>query len=267
MPQNRHVQGGDVVEADIVVRSLGLRLPPNLRIEPHHHVWHQLVYATEGVMCVETPGGSWVVPPDRAVWIPAHFEHSIRMTGSVRMRTVYLRPGLAEHLPESCAVIQVTPLLRELVLETLRRGLLVDTVPEQARLAAVLADQIVSRREAPLEIKLPTEARARAVARKAQADLSRVTPMAELVKGCGASIRTIERLFLQETGLTFGRWLQRVKAQHAIEHLASGDSVTEAGLAVGYDSTSAFIAMFKRVLGETPGNYSRERTNTGEKGN
>lgn len=249
------------MEANIAVRSLGLRLPPSHVIEPHRHEWHQLVYATEGVMRVETAMGSWVVPPERAVWIPAGFEHSIRMTGAVRMRTVYLRPGLAAGLPESCGVVQVTPLLRELVLETLQRGMLLDTEPEQARLAAVLADQILRTREAPLQIKLPTETRARKVARRAQADLSRVIPLADLVQGCGGSVRTIERLFVQETGLTFGRWLQRVRALHAIERLAAGDSVTEAGLAVGYDSTSAFIAMFKRVFGETPGNYYRERAN------
>ncbi|WP_419191389.1 helix-turn-helix domain-containing protein [Saltatorellus ferox] len=149
----------------------------------------------------------------------------------------------------------MTPLLRELILETLRVGMLADDIPEHARLAAVLADQITHTREAPLRIKLPTDARARAVAKSAQVDLSLAVPLSELVRGSGASLRTIERLFVQETGMTFGRWLQRVKALHALERLAAGDSVTAAGLAVGYDSTSAFIAMFKRVLGTTPGHY------------
>ncbi len=206
-------------------------------------------------MRVDTDSGSWVVPPNRAVWIPAGFEHAIRMTGSVRMRTVYLRPGPMERLPASCCVIHVTPLLRELVLETLRLGMLRDDVPEHARFAAVLADQVLHTREAPLRVQLPTDPRARAVARNAQADLSSTKALAELVRGSGASVRTVERLFVRETGRTFGRWLQQVKALHALERIASGDSVTAAGLAVGYDSTSAFIAMFKRVLGRTPGSY------------
>jgi AraC-like DNA-binding protein len=264
MSQDRHVPGLGSAEADIAVRSLGLRLPPNFRIDPHQHDWHQLVYATEGVMRVETPTASWVVPPDRAVWIPAGFEHSIQMTGTVRMRTVYLRPGMADGLPLSCGVIHMTPLLRELVLETLQRGMLHDRVPEQARLAAVIADQILRTREAPLQIHFPADARACAVAIKAQADLARRVPIRVLVRGCGASVRTIERLFVQETGLTFGRWLQRVRALHAIGRLAAGDSVTDAGLAVGYDSTSAFIAMFKRVVGRTPGSLDRDRENQPE---
>ncbi len=206
-------------------------------------------------MTVDTRIGQWVVPPHRAVWIPAGVEHAVRMTGQVRMRTLYFRPDISGCLPESCCVITVTPLLRELILETMRLHMLDESVPEHARLAAVLTDQIVRTREAALQIKLPSDSRARRVAQNAQADLSRSQPISELVENCGASVRTIERLFLRETGMTFGRWLQRVKALHALERLAAGDSVTCAGLSVGYDSTSAFIAMFKRVLGTTPGGY------------
>ena len=258
MSQKRQLGTGDFSDADIVIRSLGLRLPANQRIEPHRHDWHQLVYATEGVMRVDTLSASWVVPPDRAVWIPAGLEHSIQMSGYVRMQTVYLRPDLAEGLRRSCGVIQVTPLLRELVLEVLQKGMLVETVPEHKRLAAVLVDQVLHTREVPAQIKLPADKRAFAVAIKAQSDLTRAMPLDELVRGCGASVRTIERLFLQETGLTFGRWLQRVRALHAVGRLAEGCSVADAGLTVGYDSTSAFIAMFKRVLGKTPGSYARD---------
>lgn len=245
-------------ERSIAVRSLGLRLPPNHRIERHTHDWHQLVYATEGVMTVDTPAGSWVVPPHRAVWIPAGCEHTVRMTGVVRMRTVYLRPAPVDQLPAACCVIHVSPLLRELILETMRLEMLADDVPEHVRLAGVLADQIIHTREAPLRITRPMDPRARVVARNAQADLSVTASIAHLARGSGASVRTVERLFVLETGMTFGRWLQHVKALHALERLAAGESVTAAGLAVGYDSTSAFIAMFKRVLGTTPGNYFRQ---------
>ncbi len=261
MPQNRQVHLVEVAEADILVRSLGLLLPRDQRIEAHQHDWHQLVYATEGAMRVDSRTESWFVPPDRAVWMPAGFEHAIQMTGRVRMQTVYLRPGLSQHPSLHCGVIAVSPLLRELVLETLQRGMLLRTIPEQARLAAVLIDQVVRPCEASLQIRLPRDARARTVARKVQADLSMVQPIGQLVQECGASVRTIERLFVQETGLSFGRWLQRIRALHAIERLGAGDSVTDAALAVGYDSTSAFIAMFKRVLGKTPGSYCRDQAN------
>lgn len=234
-----------------------MRLPASHHIGSHAHEWHQLVYATDGVMTVFTSTGTWVVPSQRAVWIPANFEHAVRTTGVVRMRTLYFRHDLSNQLPQSCCVIDVPPLLRELLLETMRLGMLTDDVPEHARLAGVLLDQILHKREVPLQVKLPQDARARRVAQSVQADLSATQPISELAQSSGASVRTIERLFRGETGLSFGRWRQRVKTLRALERLAAGDSVTAAGLAVGYDSTSAFIAMFKRVLGTTPGGYFR----------
>lgn len=239
----------------IIVRTLGLRFADGHRIAAHHHDWPQLVYATDGVMSVETPVGTWLVPHDRAVWIPAGFEHSVRMIGRVRMQTLYLVTDLSQHWPLRCCVITVTPLLREIVLETMRLGMLNEKIPEQARLASVLADQIIQTRTAPLEITFPSDARARRVAARVKADVTAARTIGEWAAGSGASIRTIERLFQKETGLTFGRWLQRLRALHALERLAAGDSVTAAGLSVGYESTSAFIAMFRRVFGTTPGDY------------
>ena len=209
------------------------------------------------MMSVDTPSATWVVPPDRAVWIPAGFRHAVKTSGVVRMQTVYLRPSITHRIPRSCCVLNVSPLLRELVLEALRQGMLEEAVPEHARLAGVLADQIAQSREARLQIRLPTDARARAVAETAQREIAVTKPIAVLARGSGASARTIERIFVEQTGMTFGRWQQQVKALYALERLAAGDSVTAAGFAVGYESTSAFITMFKRVVGTTPGHYLR----------
>ncbi len=253
----------DEGEAHLVVRSLALRLPSGQRLEPHAHPWSQLVYATEGVLTVTTDRGAWVVPPQRAVWIPAGFVHEVRTTGRVRMRAVYLRPGFAE-LPHECCVIQVSPLLRELVLAIVGRGMLRDDAPVDVRLAGVLADQIQDLPFAPLQVRYPVDERARRVVERVRMDLAASASIADLAIGSGASARTIERLFRQETGLSFGRWLQKVKALHALERLAVGDSVTAAGLAIGYESTSAFIAMFKRLLGTTPGAWFRREPATGK---
>lgn len=247
-------------EAAIVVRSLGLRLPSGHRIPAHSHPWPQLVYATRGVMSVETEVGVWVVPHQRAVWIPAGFEHRIEMNGAVHMRTVYLAPRLAAELSTDCSVVHVSPLLRELVLQTMRQGMLREGVPSEEHLAAVLADQIRETGDAPLSLDFPQDPRARAVAERVERELASSNfpagrTLAELAAGSGASVRTIERLFVQETGLTFRRWSQHLRVLRALQRLAAGASVTAAGLAVGYESTSAFIAMFKRTLGTTPGEY------------
>ena len=106
-------------------------------------------------------------------------------------------------------------------------------------------------RDIPFSLPLPTDPRAVRVAGGVIRNVASRATLAELAQGSGASSRTIERLFLDETGLTFGRWVQRAKALHALELLGSGVSVTSAGLSVGYDSTSAFIAIFKKVTGST----------------
>lgn len=239
-------------EAGLLVRSLALGLPSGHRIDAHDHAWPQLVYAAAGALSVEASGGEWVVPADRAVWVPEGVPHAVTATGRVAMRTLYLRPDLAAPLPRRCGVVSVSPLLRELVLEVVRRGMLDEGVPEEARLAAVVVDQIARTEDVPLALPELVDARAKRVATRVLARLDSTADLAALAAGSGASARTLERLFLAETGLTFGRWRQRARLLQALRLLASGESVTATALAVGYDSPSAFIAMFKRALGRTP---------------
>lgn len=259
-------------ERQIVVRSLALSLPNQFEIATHSHAWPQLVYAVGGVMSVETAKGTWVVPSHRAVWIPPGFEHAVRVTGVVRMRTLYFLPRFVNRFLrdrviqdgsfENCAAISVSPLLRELIWETFRVGMLTLDVPRHVTLAQMILDQVERTDAAPFEVKIPVDIRAQRVAREARANLASARSIAELVRGCGASTRTIERIFLNETGVTFGKWLRRTKALHALERIAAGDSVTAAALAVGYESTSAFIAMFRQCFGTTPGKYFSSAAST-----
>jgi len=252
-----------VDEDRILVRSLGLHLPSGHELPPHAHPWDQLVHATEGVMTVTVEAGSWVVPPARAVWIPAGLVHAVRTRGRVRMRTLYLRPDLADRVeaawPATCRVVAVSSLARELVLAILRIGMLLEGDAHHRRLVELLAHELRGTGEAPLELRTPLDPRARQVADAIRADPASTSTLAELAGHGGASPRTIERLFRRDTGLTFVGWRQRARALHALERLVTGDTVTEAALAAGYDSTSAFIAMFRRVLGTTPGRVARER--------
>lgn len=244
-------------EEAILVRSLSLGLPPGTALDSHRHTWGQLIYATRGVMTVNTEVGAWVVPPHRAAWVPAGVEHALRTTGAVRLRTVYVRPDLGERLSPTCGVLSVTALLRELVLEVVRRGMLREDVEADARLAGVLIDFAHETPQAPLELPWPRDPRAQRVARAARDHLADTSTLAELARGSGASARTLERLFTRETGLSFGRWRQQARLLGALEHLASGESVTQTALAVGFASTSAFITMFRRALDATPGSYFR----------
>lgn len=237
------------------MRSLGLGLRAGHSIAAHAHDWAQVVYAIEGVMRVRAGAGTWVVPSHRAAWLPPGVEHELHAHGDVQLRTIYLSPQLATKLPDACCVLSVSALLRELILEIHRVGMLLDGVPQERRLARVLVDRLRVTRQAPLELPWPRDPRALAVARAAHDALGRAVGLAELVVGSGASVRTIERLFVRETGMTFGRWRQQARLLGALALLAAGSSVTTTSLSVGFASPSAFIAMFRRTLGATPSRY------------
>lgn len=237
------------------MRSLAAGYLPGAILERHSHEWVQLVYASEGVMSVQTDEGTWIVPPNRGVWIPAQVGHSIAMSGRVSMRTIYFLPRLVKTLPQRCCVIKVSPLLRELILYAVAMGPLRRDVPEHRRVADFMLDQLRVLPALPLELPMPRDPRALRVAIRIRDEPGARATLADLAKAAGASRRTLERVFHADTGMTLGRWRQQARLQHAVQMLASGESVTATALEVGYDSTSAFIEAFSSILGATPGRY------------
>jgi AraC-like DNA-binding protein len=226
------------------------------RVVPSHvHDRDQLVYASRGVMTVRTADGMWVVPTHRAVWIPAAVPHSIAMSGSVAMRTLYLTPRLARTLPRTCCVVNVVPLLRELILHACAVGSLRRTVPRQRHLIDVLLDQLRGIQLVPLQLPTPSDPRARRVAQVLLADPGDRRPLARICRDAGASKRTLERLFQAEVGMTCGKWRQQVRLLQALRLLADGATVTHAAIESGYSTPSAFAYMFRKALGTTPTLY------------
>ena len=223
-------------------------------LSTHWHDVDQLIYAATGVAIVETAVGIWVVPPARAVWVPAATSHSIVMTGDVHLNSAYVRPGAAPIDRDRCCVVHVSPLLREVMLRgtsTTRRP----TDEAYDHLIAVFFDEVESAGLAPLELPLPTDPRAREVAVAFLADTSQRLTRAQWAKRVNTSERTLERLFAQETGTTLGRWQTQARLLEALRLLATGESVTRVAVDVGFDTSSAFIAMFRRALGTTPRRY------------
>jgi len=256
MTQTRHPgEATEQSEDRFQIRSLALNCPSGYVIDPHSHDWHQLIYASRGVMTVNTATGSWVVPSHRAVWIPARINHNIKMLGTVFMRTLYVRAGLSRLLPKDCCVVSVSPLLRELILHTIEIGMLDRGVPAQRRLTGVILDHLQTLRAAPLKLSMPRDSRALRVAETVRENPNDQRPLREIASEIGASKRTLERIFLAETELSFGKWRQQARLLHALGLLAAGQSVTSVALDVGYDSTSAFISVFKRAMGTTPSRY------------
>jgi AraC-like DNA-binding protein len=193
----------------------------------------------------------------RAVWIPAKTRHSVTMSGQVSMRTLYFLPRFVKGLRQKCFVMNVTPLLRELILHACTFKRLNRKTPVEKRILEIIVDQLQAVDSIPLQLPQPADARAMRIVQVLLANPGEQATLNKLCKECGASKRTIERLFLAETKMTFRKWRQQLRLLHALQLLASGEKVTGAALDAGYCSTSAFISMFKKQLGATPTRYFR----------
>ena len=228
---------------------------PGSFIRPHHHRISQLIYAAAGVITVETAQGIWVVPPTRAVWVPAYTAHSIKISGAVQLRTLQFGPDIPPIGTEKCFVVQITPLLRAGIIRGMDFPGDFGADSPEGRLASVIVDEIRSADVAPLHLPMPTDARARRVAVEFRADPSNRQPCEAWAHAAGASERTLERRFRAETGMSFGKWQQQARLLKALEILAAGQSVTVAAYDVGFRSPSAFIVMFRSAMGDTPSRY------------
>lgn len=241
-------------EPYLLVRSSASDLVPGQKIGEHAHDWHQLIHASSGVLMVWTERGSWVVPSSWAVWVPAGVRHRIRAAAPAAFRTVYVVPGCAEGLPEACAAITVSPLMRELVLRIVEIGMLDGRDAIEAAAAILLIDEIRSSPVPPFGLPEPqSDATRRVVERLFRGDAA--TGLAAIAREGGMSPRTLERRFLAETGMSIGRWRRRGAMLTAVERLATGMSVKQAAAAAGYATPSAFVAAFRAEFGETPGRY------------
>jgi AraC-like DNA-binding protein/mannose-6-phosphate isomerase-like protein (cupin superfamily) len=240
------------------VVALASDYPAGSRVAPHRHDRAQLVFASAGVMAVTTEAGTWVVPPQRAVWVPAATGHEIRMHGNVSLRTLYVEPGPATGLPEACRVITVSPLLRELILRAMEIPARYDQTGPDGRVMALILDELRLSTAAPLYLPRPSDRRLLRVTEALLEDPGDRRPLTAWAKHAGASPRTLARLFAKETGLGFRAWRQQARLLHALVGLAEGRPVTVLALDLGYHSPSAFIAAFKRAFGVTPARYFSE---------
>jgi len=229
--------------------------PSGFHLERHCHPSAQLIYASRGVMMVSTDRGRWVAPPQRAVWVPPLVSHAVRMTGDVQVRTLYLDPALLRDRLPTCAVVHVSPLLRELILRVVGFDQPYPREGCQARIVAVLLDEIETAPVAPLLLPTPKDPRLLAITSRLAEDPGDRRTLTGWSRTAGASARTLARLFERETGLSFVRWRQQARLLRALEWLAGGASVTTIALDLGYDSPSAFITMFRESLGATPAHY------------
>ena len=260
----RSIDPADYQDVSRPIAAMAKDFPDGFVNHWHRHKRAQLLFATSGVMTVETPDGTWLVPPHSAVWVPAAVKHQNRMAGTVRMRTLYIRPDAAAGLPLVCTVFEVSPLLRELILRAVAMPVDYDEQGPDGRIMALVLDEVRALRALPLHLRLPSDARLQRACAAIIADPGGAHSLESLADQAGASARTLLRLFRRETGLTFAAWRQQARLLEALTRLGAGQPVTSVALDLGYDSPSAFSAMFRRTLGTTPSRYLQRGRGAGE---
>ena len=221
----------------------------------HSHPRAQLIYAGSGVMRVETEAGCWVVPPVRGVWIPANIEHRVIMLGTVEMRTLYIRPDAAPDLPESCCLLEVSPLLRALILALVDEPLAYDRAGRAGQIAALVLSELRFLKIPALHLPMPGEARLHRLCTELVDNPDSRETLETLAEQQAVSSRTLARQFQRETGMSFRQWRQQARLVEALGHLANGVPIALVAEKLGYRSASAFTAMFKRTLGMEPRRY------------
>ena len=238
----------------VVVRQPTSKAGENIPF--HSHGWGQLFFISEGLIQVSAQDvGYWVVPPQRAIWIPAFIQHEARTIHAVEMHNVYIAPDYAKELPDRCQVVHVTPLLRELILTMSQFDTLYDEAGSEGRLVQVFLDQLVATPEQPLYLPHPASAKLKKITDSLLDNPANPSSMEDWAVKLNTSSRSLARHFRQETGMTFGQWRQQARLLAALPRIAQGDPIAHIAQDLGYDSQSAFIAMFRKALGKTPGRY------------
>lgn len=242
-------------EPFLVVRALSTTYGSGSQLPPHTHTSHQLLFALTGAMTATGAGTTWMVPPGRAVLIPAGVPHAIRMWGDVAMRSLYF--PIAAAAPafsgSCCRIVSVSPLLREVIIRIAELAALDPRVPVEAHLMQVLMDELEGAAVQPLVLPLPSDPRALRAAEHVLTNPADAITAEALARECGLGVRTLERLFHAETGMRFGLWRQKARLLESMRSLMTSGSVTDAALDAGYSSVSAYIAAFKQTFGCTPG--------------
>jgi AraC-like DNA-binding protein len=225
-------------------------------LAPHSHPRGQLLYAAAGVMQVRTPQGLWVIPPQRALWVPSELEHEIRMLSEVRMRTLYILQEESQQIGDACRLLEVSPLLRELILALLKESSDYDIEGRGGHLAQLILSEIHGAAPIPVAIPWPSDRRLVAICEAIVGNPGSLNSLEQWAALGGASSRTVIRLFPKETGLHFRHWMQQVHITEALLLLAQGNTVERIAEKLGYKSASAFTSMFRKVLGKTPSQYA-----------
>lgn len=221
----------------------------------HAHDTAQLFHVVKGSLAIKTEFGTYFAPPERAVWLPSRFVHETMYLSDTEIRYLYFHEDIAHGLSRSPQVLQVTTLLRELILEFMSYPRAETVGGPAARIGDVILDQLKMLPAAPLQLPVPQEPRLKEFCEGILEAPAGIPTLAEAAAACAMSVRSFERKIRDETGMNYRTWCRQVKLFRALELLAQGLSVSEVSDTLGYEGPSAFVATFRKAFGITPGRY------------
>ncbi|WP_040771515.1 helix-turn-helix domain-containing protein [Rhodopseudomonas sp. B29] len=249
-------------DIDLVPRTVALRsgvMSNDWAYGRHQHRKAQLLYSQRGILCCETAGTVWLVPPGCALWIPGQLAHSARGDGVLECHCLYFEPNAVKNFPETCCTLSISPLVRELILKVAQFPECYPLGGREDRLVMTLLDELSDAPVGNLSLPMPRDARLRRLAEMLIAEPSAKTSVSNWAGTLGMSERTLSRLLIQEIGMSFGQWRHQLHVILALQGMASGNSVKTVALELGYENASSFVNMFRKTLGAPPVRYLAEQ--------
>ena len=251
------------VDVDSICRdvvTMGLKLVTDgFETGLHRHRKAQFVLAVSGVLTCEAEGGIWIVPPQTAIWIPHGVEHCITFAGTVEGYNAFIAPVAARNLPAKCCSMSATPLLRELLVRSAQYPTELSAGGMESRVATLLLEEISISEAGQLHLPMPKDKRLRKLFHSFMKNPADRGTIAFWAKHIAMSERSLARLIVAETGMSFGRWRQQFNIVLALQWMAKGASVQQVACDLGYESVGSFVTMFRKALGTSPGRYMAAR--------
>lgn len=233
-------------------------MPPMHRVSTHQHPWGQLAYASRGILKITIPNGSFIVPPQQAMWLPPGTPHEVSTRYGASFRSLYIADDWAQELPEQPQTLRVDNLLKELILTAAQWPQNYTLSATNTRLLQVLVDRIAGASRTPLYLPMPSDKRLKPIVNHLSSNPANNQTLIQWATEVGACSRTLNRLFNRETGMGFNQWRQQLRLLYSLELIENGHNITSVALDLGYDSSSAFITMFKKQLGQSPKQYVKQ---------
>lgn len=241
--------------ADQPIVGLWKDIPMRTVVESHVHRRGQLMFCSSGVMVVHAESTSWVASPQRGVWIPPGTRHTFFPSTRVELRNLLVLPTMDVGLPPKTCFVRINSLLKELIVRAIKPDSSFRSEAHRERMLHLIVDELEPLDYAPLLLPEPRDGRLRRICDHIKQHPADNRTLDDWASSAGASGRTLERLFIKETGISFANWRRQARLIHSTVRMSLGDSVLSAAIDAGYNSPSAFIDMFRRSVGETPGRY------------